>query len=141
MAIDRTPVLKRCRQLGVDPIELGYSSKKESKRQPKRRRNEIHRIAPGEVTPDRVAAKHHSAADGRHALPVESVPRPHRTGRRRGKAQLFRASEIALVRGGKLLSAEAEIAERLRTVYLHDLFSEHNFSRKGRTFSVMRRAT
>ena len=40
MAIDRTPVLKRCRQLGVDPIELGYSSKKESKRQPKRRRKE-----------------------------------------------------------------------------------------------------
>ena len=40
MAIDRTPVLKRCRQLGVDPVELGYSSKKESKRQPKRRRKE-----------------------------------------------------------------------------------------------------
>ena len=40
MAIYRTPVLKRCRQLGVDPIELGYSSKKESKRQPKRRRKE-----------------------------------------------------------------------------------------------------
>ena len=40
MAIDRTPVLKRCRQLGVDPVELGYSSKKESKRQLKRRRKE-----------------------------------------------------------------------------------------------------
>ena len=40
MAIDRTPVLKRCRQLGIDPVELGYSSKKESKRQPKRRRKE-----------------------------------------------------------------------------------------------------
>ena len=40
MAIDRTPVLKRCRQLGVDPVELGYSSKKESIRQPKRRRKE-----------------------------------------------------------------------------------------------------
>jgi len=34
MAIDRTPVLKRCRQLGIDPDELGYSSKKESIRQP-----------------------------------------------------------------------------------------------------------
>ena len=40
MAIDRTPVLKRCRQLGIDPVELGYSSKKESKRQPRRRRKE-----------------------------------------------------------------------------------------------------
>ena len=38
MAIDRTPVIKRCRQLGIDPGELGYSSKKESIRQPKRRR-------------------------------------------------------------------------------------------------------
>ena len=40
MAIDRPPVLKRCRQLGIDPVELGYSSKKESIRQPKRRRKE-----------------------------------------------------------------------------------------------------
>ena len=40
MAIDRTPVLKRCRQLGIDPVELGYSCKKESIRQPKRRRKE-----------------------------------------------------------------------------------------------------
>ena len=40
MAIDRTPVLKRCRQLGIDPVELGYSSKKESIRQPQRRRKE-----------------------------------------------------------------------------------------------------
>ncbi len=39
MAINRTPVLKRCRQLGIDPAELGYSGK-ESKRQPKRRRKE-----------------------------------------------------------------------------------------------------
>lgn len=38
MAIDRTPVLKRCRQLGIDPVVLGYS--KESKRQPARRRKE-----------------------------------------------------------------------------------------------------
>ena len=41
MAIDRTPVLKRCRQLGIDPAELGYSSKKESIRQPKRRRKSL----------------------------------------------------------------------------------------------------
>ena len=40
MAINRTPVLKRCRQLGIDPGVLGYSSKKESIRQPKRRRKE-----------------------------------------------------------------------------------------------------
>ena len=39
MAINRTPVLKRCRQLGIDPIVLGYSGK-ESIRQPKRRRKE-----------------------------------------------------------------------------------------------------
>lgn len=40
MAINRTPILKRCRQLGIDPVVLGYSSKKESIRQPKRRRKE-----------------------------------------------------------------------------------------------------
>lgn len=40
MAINRTPVLKRCRQLGIDPVVLGYSSKKESIRQPSRRRKE-----------------------------------------------------------------------------------------------------
>ena len=40
MAINRTPVLKRCRQLGIDPVVLGYSSKKESILQPKRRRKE-----------------------------------------------------------------------------------------------------
>ena len=40
MAIDRTPVLKRCRQLGIDPVVLGYSSNKESKRQPPQRRRE-----------------------------------------------------------------------------------------------------
>ena len=40
MALNRTPVLKRCRQRGIDPVVLGYSSKKESIRQPKRRRKE-----------------------------------------------------------------------------------------------------
>ena len=40
MAINRAPVLKRFRQLGIDPVVLGYSSKKESIRQPKRRRKE-----------------------------------------------------------------------------------------------------
>ena len=40
MAINRTPGLKRCRQRGIDPVVLGYSSKKESIRQPKRRRKE-----------------------------------------------------------------------------------------------------
>ena len=39
MAIDRTPVLKRCRQLGIDPVVLGYTTK-QSKRQPVRRRKE-----------------------------------------------------------------------------------------------------
>ena len=39
MAVNRTPVLKRCRQLGIDPVVLGYTSK-ESIRQPKRRRKE-----------------------------------------------------------------------------------------------------
>ncbi|MBP3866898.1 MAG: 30S ribosomal protein S4 [Eggerthellaceae bacterium] len=39
MAIDRTPVLKRCRQLGIDPVVLGYTTK-ESKREPKCRRKE-----------------------------------------------------------------------------------------------------
>lgn len=36
MAVDRTPVLKRCRSLGIDPIVMGIS--KESKRQPQKRR-------------------------------------------------------------------------------------------------------
>lgn len=42
MAINRTPVLKRCRQLGLDPIVLGYTGKSKSSsiRQPKRRRKE-----------------------------------------------------------------------------------------------------
>ena len=39
MAINRTPVLKRCRQLGIDPVVLGYTGT-ESIRQPKRRRKE-----------------------------------------------------------------------------------------------------
>ena len=39
MAIDRTPVLKRCRQLGIDPVVMGYTTK-ESKRQPSHRRKE-----------------------------------------------------------------------------------------------------
>ena len=40
MAINRTPVLKRCRQLGLDPVVLGCSSSKTSIREPKRRRKE-----------------------------------------------------------------------------------------------------
>jgi len=36
MAVDRTPVLKRCRSLGIDPIVMGIS--KESKRNPQKRR-------------------------------------------------------------------------------------------------------
>lgn len=39
MAINRTPVLKRCRQLGIDPADLGYANKK-SNRQINRRRKE-----------------------------------------------------------------------------------------------------
>ena len=39
MAVDRTPVLKRCRSLDIDPIVMGINKK--SNRQPKRqRRNE-----------------------------------------------------------------------------------------------------
>ena len=38
MAIDRTPVLKRCRQLDIDPIVMGINKK--SNRQPKRRRRQ-----------------------------------------------------------------------------------------------------
>lgn len=38
MAIDRTPVLKRCRQLGIDPVVMGVS--KTSNREPKRRRRQ-----------------------------------------------------------------------------------------------------
>ncbi len=34
MAVDRTPVLKRCRSLGLDPVYLGYDKK--SKREPQR---------------------------------------------------------------------------------------------------------
>ncbi len=38
MAVDRTPVLKRCRQLGIEPSVLGINKK--SKRQPKQRRRQ-----------------------------------------------------------------------------------------------------
>ena len=38
MAVDRTPVLKRCRALGIDPVVMGYN--KTSNRQPRRRRRQ-----------------------------------------------------------------------------------------------------
>lgn len=38
MAVDRTPVLKRCRQLGIDPVVMGIN--KTSHREPKRRRRQ-----------------------------------------------------------------------------------------------------
>ena len=38
MAVDRTPVLKRCRQLGIDPIVMGIN--KTSNREPQRRRRQ-----------------------------------------------------------------------------------------------------
>jgi len=38
MAVDRTPVLKRCRALGIDPVVMGYNKK--SNRQPKFRRRQ-----------------------------------------------------------------------------------------------------
>ena len=38
MAVDRTPVLKRCRSLGIDPVVMGIN--KESKRQPRRQRRQ-----------------------------------------------------------------------------------------------------
>lgn len=39
MAVNRTPVLKRCRSLGLDPVYLGVDKK--SKRQPKNSRRKI----------------------------------------------------------------------------------------------------
>lgn len=39
MAIDKTPVLKRCRSLGLDPVFLGVDKK--SKRQPRNSRRKI----------------------------------------------------------------------------------------------------
>ena len=38
MAVDRTPVLKRCRQLGIDPVVMGIN--KTSNREPQRRRRQ-----------------------------------------------------------------------------------------------------
>ena len=38
MAIDMTPVLKRCRQLGIDPVVMGIN--KTSNREPRRRRRQ-----------------------------------------------------------------------------------------------------
>ena len=38
MAVDRTPVLKRCRSLGIDPVVMGIN--KESHRKPKQRRRQ-----------------------------------------------------------------------------------------------------
>lgn len=39
MAIDRVPVLKRCRALGIEPMYLGYN--KTSRRQPKQSRRKV----------------------------------------------------------------------------------------------------
>ena len=39
MAIDKTPVLKRCRSLGLDPVFLGVDKK--SKRQPRNSRRKV----------------------------------------------------------------------------------------------------
>jgi small subunit ribosomal protein S4 len=39
MAVNRTPVLKRCRSLGLDPVYLGVDKK--SKRQPRNSRRKI----------------------------------------------------------------------------------------------------
>ncbi len=39
MAVDRTPVLKRCRSLGLDPVYLGYDKK--SRREPKRSNKKV----------------------------------------------------------------------------------------------------
>ncbi|EJW89820.1 ribosomal protein S4, partial [gut metagenome] len=38
MAVDRTPVLKRCRQLGIEPQVMGYNKK--STRQVRRQRRQ-----------------------------------------------------------------------------------------------------
>lgn len=39
MAVDRTPVLKRCRALGIDPVDMGLA--KESNRLPRRSRRQL----------------------------------------------------------------------------------------------------
>ena len=40
MAVDRTPVLKRCRQLGIEPITMGYNKKSNRGQHQRRRRQE-----------------------------------------------------------------------------------------------------
>jgi small subunit ribosomal protein S4 len=42
MAVDRTPVLKRCRSLGIDPVVMGIekTSNRESKRNQRRQESE-----------------------------------------------------------------------------------------------------
>ena len=40
MAVDRTPVLKRCRQLGIEPVTMGYNKKSNRREHQRRRRQE-----------------------------------------------------------------------------------------------------
>ena len=40
MAVDRTPVLKRCRQLGIEPVTMGYNRKSNRGEHQRRRRQE-----------------------------------------------------------------------------------------------------
>ena len=40
MAVDRTPVLKRCRQLGIEPVTMGYNKKSNRGEHQRRRRQE-----------------------------------------------------------------------------------------------------
>ncbi|MCH4083040.1 MAG: 30S ribosomal protein S4 [Coriobacteriaceae bacterium] len=40
MAVDRTPVLKRCRQLGIEPVDMGYNKKSNRGEHQRRRRQE-----------------------------------------------------------------------------------------------------
>ena len=40
MAVDRTPVLKRCRQLGIEPVTMGYNKKSNRAEHQRRRRQE-----------------------------------------------------------------------------------------------------
>ena len=51
MAINRTPVLKRCRQLGLDPVVLGYSSSKK----------QLH--APAQASPQGIRVRHAAARE------------------------------------------------------------------------------
>ena len=106
-----------------------------------RARDDIDGIAPRKMASDRAPAEGDARALQRHAVGLQPETRLCGAHVRRGKGKLRRTIQPVEVGWRKLLPAEPEITQRFCAVDVHFFFSELSLSRKGRTFSVMRRAT